>query len=132
MLARAVACMLSTPIRRGRPPMATPVNGPLPVGTVTFLLTDVEGSTSGWEADRAAMAAVVVRHYEILDAVVRARGGTRPVEQGEGDSVVAVFPLASDALRAAVDIQAALAAEPWPDGRPLAVRTALHTGEAQL
>ncbi|MGQ0467657.1 MAG: LuxR C-terminal-related transcriptional regulator [Sporichthyaceae bacterium] len=104
----------------------------LPVGTVTFLLTDVEGSTSGWQADRAAMAAAVVRHYEILDAAVRARRGTRPVEQGEGDSVVAVFPLASDALRAAVDIQLALDAEPWPDGGRLAVRIALHTGEAQL
>src|SRR5207248_4366063 len=105
---------------------------PLPVGTVTFLLTDVEGSTTAWEADRGAMAAAIVRHYEILDGAVRARGGVRPVEQGEGDSVVAVFPLASGAVRAAVDIQLALAAEPWPDGTSLAVRTALHTGEAQL
>jgi len=112
--------------------MGTSVNGPLPVGTVTFLLTDVEGSTTGWEADRAAMAAAIVRHYEIVDAAVRARGGLRPVEQGEGDSVVAVFPLASEAVRAAVDIQLALAAEPWPDGTGLAVRAALHTGEAQL
>ena len=96
----------------GTPPM----HGALPVGTVTFLLTDVEGSTTGWESDRAAMAAVIVRHYEILDAAVRARGGARPVEQGEGDSVVAVFPLASEAIRAAVDIQLALAAEPWPEG----------------
>ena len=112
--------------------MANPTNGPLPVGTVTFLLTDVEGSTTGWETDRGAMAAAIVRHYEILDAAVRARGGVRPVEQGEGDSVVAVFSLASEAVRAAVDIQLALAAEPWPDGAHLAVRMALHTGEAQL
>src|SRR5258708_6959120 len=105
------------------------MNGPLPVGTVTFLLTDVEGSTRGWEADRAAMAAAIVRHYGILDAAVRARGGVRPVEQGEGDSVVAAFPLASDAVQAAVDIQLAMAAEPWPDGGRLAVRIALHTGE---
>ena len=55
--------------------MANPTNGPLPVGTVTFLLTDVEGSTTGWEADRGAMAAAIVRHYEILDAAVPARGG---------------------------------------------------------
>ena len=112
--------------------MANPTNGPLPVGTVTFLLTDVEGSTTGWEADRGAMAAAIVRHYEILDAAVRSRGGVRPVEQGEGDSVVAVFSLASEAVRAAVDIQLALAAEPWPDGAHVAVRMALHTGEAQL
>jgi class 3 adenylate cyclase len=115
------------------PSARDPMNGPLPVGTVTFLLTDVEGSTTGWEADRAAMAAAIVRHYEILDAAVRARGGVRPVEQGEGDSVVAVFATASDAVRAAVDIQLALAAESWPDGAPrLAVRMALHTGDAQL
>jgi len=87
----------------------------------------------GWEADRAAMAAAIVRHYEILDGAVRARGGVRPVEQGEGDSVVAVFATASDAVRAAVDIQRALAAESWPEGVPrLAVRMALHTGDAQL
>jgi class 3 adenylate cyclase len=73
-------------------------------------------STTGWEGDRAAMAAAIMRHYEILDAAVRARGGARPVEQGEGDSVVAVFPLASEAVWAAVDIQLALAAELWPDG----------------
>src|SRR5438067_884410 len=112
--------------------MGTSINGPLPVGTVTFLLTDVEGSTTGWEADRAAMAAAIVRHYEIVDAAVRARGGVRPVEQGEGDSVVAVFSLASEAVRVAVDIQVAMAAEPWPEGGRLALRMALHTGEAQL
>ena len=108
------------------------MGAPLPVGTVTFLLTDVEGSTTGWESDRATMAAAIVRHYEILDAAVLACGGARPVEQGEGDSVVAVFPLASQAIRAAVDIQLALAAEPWPDGTELSVRVALHSGEAQL
>lgn len=104
----------------------------LPHGTVTFLLTDVEQSAAGWEGDRAAMAAAIVRHYEIVDACVRAHRGVRPVEQGEGDSVVAVFTLASDAVRAAVDLQLALAAEEWPDGAHLAVRAALHTGEAQL
>ena len=74
--------------------MATPVNGPLPVGTVTFLLTDVEGSTTGWEADRAAMAAAIVRHYEIIDAAVRARGGVRPVEQGRRGPDMVVAELA--------------------------------------
>jgi class 3 adenylate cyclase len=130
MFMPVVACILSvnrTSTSRRRPELTreTPWehrNGPLPVGTVTFLLTDVEGSTTGWEADRGAMAGAIVRHYEILDAAVRARGGVRPVEQGEGDSVVAVFALASEAVRAAVDIQLALAAEPWPDGTSLAVR----------
>lgn len=104
----------------------------LPVGTVTFLLTDIAGSTAGWEADRSAMAKAVARHYEILDAAVVAAGGVRPVEQGEGDSVVAAFARATDALRAAVDAQLALGAEVWPDGGDLAVRMAVHTGEVTL
>ena len=63
----------------------------LPAGTVTFLLTDIEGSTSGWEDDPDAMARAVARHYAVLDEVISARGGVRPLEQGEGDSVVAAF-----------------------------------------
>ncbi|MGQ0466908.1 MAG: helix-turn-helix transcriptional regulator [Sporichthyaceae bacterium] len=95
---------------------------------MTFLLTDIESSTAGWEADRAAMASAVARHYEILDEVIAAAGGVRPVEQGEGDSVVAAFARATDALRAAVEIQRTFAA----DGLPVAVRIALHTGEVAL
>src|SRR5256885_15901213 len=125
MLAPAVARILSATGRADRvaahrfdegDTMANPTNGPLPDGTVTFLLTDVEGSTTAWEADRAAMAAAIVRHYEILDAAVRARGGVRPVEQGEGDSVVAVFPLASEAVRAGGDIPPAVAGQARPGG----------------
>jgi predicted ATPase/class 3 adenylate cyclase len=104
----------------------------LPTGTVTFLLTDVEGSTPMWEADRDAAASAIAHHYELLDAAIALRGGVRPVEQGEGDSVVAVFPRASDALAAALDIQRALAEEVWLGDHPLRVRMALHTGEAQL
>lgn len=104
----------------------------LPNGTVTFLLSDIEASTHGREADRAAMAAAVVRHYEILDAQISAAGGARPVEQGEGDSVVAAFARARDAVAAAVAIQRAFAAEPWPGGLAPAVRIALHTGDAEL
>ena len=74
----------------------------------------------------------VPRHYEILDEAISAHGGVRPVEQGEGDSVVAAFSRASDAVRAAVTAQQLLAAEHWPDDDALAVRMALHTGEAQL
>ena len=74
----------------------------LPAGTVTFLLSDVEGSARGWEADRGAMADAVVIHYRILDEAITGHGGVRPVEQGEGDSVVAAFARASDALGAAL------------------------------
>jgi len=104
----------------------------LPTGTVTFLLTDIEASTPLWDAEPEAMTEAVARHYAILDEAVRRYGGIRPVEQGEGDSLVAVFDRASHAVAAAVDAQRALVAEPWPTSRPLAVRMALHSGEARL
>ncbi len=104
----------------------------LPTGIVTFLLTDIEGSTRLWEAENEGMVIAAARHYALLDTIIAAHGGVRPVEQGEGDSIVAAFVKASDALAAAVDIQLAFAAEQWPLERPLRVRIALHTGEAQL
>ena len=103
----------------------------LPTGTVTFLMTDVEGSTAGWVRSPEGLAVAIPRHYEILDEAIAAHGGVRPVEQGEGDSTVAAFSPPSAALAAAVDAQRALAAEPWPDGAPVRVRMAVHTGEAQ-
>ena len=63
---------------------------PLPGGTVTFLLTDIEGSTRTWEDREGEMTDAVARHYEILDAAVAEHQGVRPLEQGEGDSLVAV------------------------------------------
>jgi predicted ATPase/class 3 adenylate cyclase/DNA-binding CsgD family transcriptional regulator len=104
----------------------------LPSGTVTFLLTDIEGSTRLWEARGQEMAKAVARHYEILDAAIARHGGVRPIEQGEGDSLVAAFARASDAAGAALDAQRALVEEEWPDAAHLAVRMALHTGEAQI
>jgi predicted ATPase/class 3 adenylate cyclase/DNA-binding CsgD family transcriptional regulator len=104
----------------------------LPAGTVTFLLSDIEGSTKLWEAHPEAMRAAVPEHYEILSEAVARHDGVRPVEQGEGDSVVAAFSRASDALAAALDAQRALHARSWPEGIELRVRIALHTAEAQL
>jgi class 3 adenylate cyclase len=69
---------------------------PLPTGTVSFLLTDVEGSTKAWEADPAQMAAAIAAHYAVLDDAITRHGGVRPVEQGEGDSIVAAFARPSD------------------------------------
>lgn len=100
----------------------------LPSGTVTFLLTDVEGSSRLWEAAPVEAAVAMVRHRELLDEVIAKCGGARPLEQGEGDSIVASFARASDALRAAAMAQQALAEEPWPDGAQVRVRMALHTG----
>lgn len=71
----------------------------LPEGTVTLLLTDVEGSTRLWELGGDATASVIGRHYELLDAAITLHNGVRPVEQGEGDSVVAAFANATDAIR---------------------------------
>ncbi len=104
----------------------------LPVGTVTFMLTDVEGSTFLWESAAEAMGAAIRRHYRLLDAAIALHGGVRPQEQGEGDSVVAAFQCASKALAAALDAQRAFCAECWPEGAALKVRIALHTAQAQL
>jgi predicted ATPase/class 3 adenylate cyclase/DNA-binding CsgD family transcriptional regulator len=104
----------------------------LPAGTVTFLLTDIEGSTRLWEAHPELMAEAVPVHYALLADAVGRHGGVRPVEQGEGDSVVAAFSRASDAVSAALAAQRALAEVEWPEGLELHVRIALHTAEAQL
>ncbi len=101
----------------------------LPTGTVTFLLTDVEGSSRWWEQDPKATAAKIRRLNDLLDDLVEKHDGTRPVEQGEGDSAVVAFALASDAVACALDLQFALARS---DDNPLRVRIGLHTGEAQL
>jgi predicted ATPase/DNA-binding CsgD family transcriptional regulator len=100
----------------------------VPEGTVTFVMTDIESSTRLWAERPEEMAAAVPRHYEILDGVIAAHGGVRPVEQGEGDSVVAAFAGAADAVAAAASAQRALGEElGW-----LRVRMAVHTGEALL
>ena len=104
----------------------------LPTGTVTFLLSDVEGSSQSWETAPEAMAVAIPRHYALLDEAIAAHGGVRPVEQGEGDSVVAAFSRALDAIATALDIQRAFCAEEWPEGARIRVRIAIHTGEAQL
>lgn len=105
----------------------------LPTGTVTFLLTDVAGSTRMWETEPdTAMRVAIVRHYELLSEIVDAHHGVRPQEQGEGDSIVAAFARPSDALAAASAAQQALLAEPWPTSQPIRVRMAIHTGEAHL
>ena len=100
----------------------------MPTGTVTFLLTDVEGSTRAWTADPDGAVSAVVRHYEILDSVVARHGGFRPIDQGEGDSIVAAFARPSAAVAAALDGQRALTNEL---GSVFMVRMALHSGEAQ-
>ena len=104
----------------------------LPTGTVTFLLTDIEGSTKLWTERPRAMFQAVSRHHALIGNAVTRRGGQMPRDQGEGDSIFAAFGRASDAVAAALDIQLALNSEPWPEGVSLRVRIGIHTGEPQL
>jgi predicted ATPase/class 3 adenylate cyclase len=97
----------------------------LPTGTVTLLLADVEGSTRLWETQPEEMSKAVARFDRILEEIVAAHGGVRPVEQGEGDSLVVAFDRGSDAVACALDLQLAPLA-------PIRLRIGLHTGEVQL
>lgn len=102
----------------------------LPSGTVTFLFTDIEGSTVRWERDPVAMREDLVRHDDILRRSIEGQSGT--VFKTVGDAFYAVFPAAVNAVAAALMAQRTLCAEPWVGAMPLRVRMALHTGEAEL
>ena len=109
--------------------MSTP---DLPVGTVTFMLTDIVASTRLWERYPDAMRLSTVRHDELIEAIVAEHSGILVRPRGEGDSRFAVFRRASDGVAAACGVQRALRAEAWPLPEPLGIRIALHTGEADL
>jgi predicted ATPase/class 3 adenylate cyclase len=103
----------------------------LPSGTITFLYTDIEGSTRRWEEHPAAMKAAVERHDLILHSAIESHGGC--VFRTMGDAFCAAFPIARQALDAALDAQRALHAEPWlPEIASLKVRMALHTGIGEV
>src|ERR1043165_1233703 len=104
----------------------------LPVGTVTFLLTDVVSSTRLWDLYPEAMRQTCARHDELIEALVAEHGGVLVRPRGEGDSRFAVFARATEAVAAALAIQRALHAEAWSLPEPLGVRLALHTGEADV
>lgn len=103
---------------------------PLPTGTVTFLFTDIEGSTRLWEAHRAAMQLALARHDALLRQCIEGHGGH--LVKSVGDGACAAFVSATDALEASVYAQQALDAEPWPDPVRIRVRMALHSGPAEL
>jgi predicted ATPase/class 3 adenylate cyclase len=101
----------------------------LPSGTVTFLFTDIEGSTKLAQQYSEAMPVLLARHHEILDkAITNHKGFTF---QTVGDSFSVAFHNASDALNAALDIQRALSQEAWSPAS-IKVRMGIHTGAAQL
>src|SRR5512132_2116085 len=77
----------------------------LPEGILTFLLTDIEGSTPLWEQHQATMGAALTRHEALIAEAVASHGGQLIKTQGEGDSTLSVFVRASHAAAAAVSLQ---------------------------
>jgi predicted ATPase/class 3 adenylate cyclase len=100
-----------------------------PSGTVTFLLTDIEGSTLLLEQLGPAWGATLDAHHELLRSAIEGAGGQQV--NTSGDAVFAVFARPPDAVAAAAAAQRALAAAEWPKGVRLRVRMGLHTGEAE-
>ena len=123
----AVATRSSTLDWAPVPPLAR--RAELPSGTVTFLFTDIEGSTRLWESAPEAMRKALGRHDEILRWVAEAHGGF--VFATGGDGFAAAFQRGGDALEAALRAQQQLSAERWPEAAPIRVRMGLHSGEVE-
>ena len=102
----------------------------LPTGTVTFLFTDVEGSSRLWEDHPEVMHDVLARHDEIVRGAIESHDGY--VVKTTGDGFHAAFGTAHDALEAALVAQQALAGEPPVQGVVVKVRMGVHTGEARV
>jgi predicted ATPase/class 3 adenylate cyclase len=103
----------------------------LPTGTVTFVFTDLEGSTRRWEEHPDAMKLALARHDAILGEAVASHGGR--IVKSTGDGIHAVFASPLEAVAACLEGQRELADEPWPEPPgSLRVRMGVHAGEAQL
>ena len=102
----------------------------LPRGTVTFLFSDVEGSTRLLTRLRGRYAGLLAEHQRVLRAAFNKHDG-REVHT-EGDAFFVAFARASDAIAAAVAGQRALASRRWPEGVDVRVRMGVHTGEAKV
>jgi predicted ATPase/class 3 adenylate cyclase len=107
-----------------------PAHGALPTGTLTFLFTDLEGSTRLLDALGERYGEVLEGIRGVLRAACSAHGGT---EFGtEGDAVFMVFTRAPDAVMTAIAAQQALHTRSWPDGVGVRVRMGIHTGDATV
>jgi predicted ATPase/class 3 adenylate cyclase/DNA-binding CsgD family transcriptional regulator len=102
----------------------------LPTGTVTFLFTDIEGSTRLLQEHPVAYRAALARHDQLLAQAVAAHGGT--IFQRGGDAIRAAFSSPAEAVQAALRGQVALRQERWGLPTPIRVRMALHSGEAEI
>ena len=103
---------------------------PLPLGTVTFLFTDIEGSTRLLQQLGDQYATLLAEHRHLLQQVCETHSGSVVGTQGDGFFIA--FPRALDGIHAAVDAQRALTAHAWTEGVTLRVRMGLHTGEPQI
>ena len=104
----------------------------LPEGTLTFMLTDLVGSTRAWESAPAAMREAMARHDRIVDRCLKQHHGSDVPSGRAGDSILAVFSRAADAASGALSLQRDFAKERWPEEVTLEIRVALHSGEAEL
>src|SRR5687768_1202729 len=102
----------------------------VPSGTVTFLFTDIEGSTRLLEELREQYAVVLADQRDLLRAAFAAHNGHEIDTQG--DSFFVAFGRAQEAVACVAAAQRALAAHTWPLGKSVRVRMGLHTGEPQL
>lgn len=104
----------------------------LPTGTVTFLFSDIEGSTQLWDRHPQGMRAALSRHDALLRQCVTEHGGR--LVKTTGDGAYAVFERAVDAVKAAIRAQLILQSETWPETQPdrLLARMGIHTGEADM
>jgi class 3 adenylate cyclase len=105
---------------------------PLPVGTLTFVLTDIEGSTQLWDDDPAAMTTALQQHDALIAAAIDAHGGRLVKSKGEGDSTFSVFEDPSAAVSAAEAMRDTITAASWPTTTPIRVRIGVLTGVAEL
>ena len=105
-------------------------SGPLPSGTITFVFTDIEGSTRLVQQMGDRFPELLADHHRVMRDAFGAEGGVEVMT--EGDSFFVVFTSAPAAVRAAVAAQRSLAAHPWPDGAVVNVRMGLHTGEGLM
>src|SRR4029453_8295422 len=90
----------------------------LPTGTVTFLFTDIEGSTRLWELYAETIRADLARHDALIEEIIESYSGIVVRPRGEGDSRFAVFSRATDAVCAVAALQKAIHLEPWTPPPP--------------
>jgi class 3 adenylate cyclase len=104
----------------------------LPSGYVTFLMTDIEGSSRFWDKEPETMRKAIPVHDDVISRVIEWHGGVLLKARGEGDSAVGVFKDPTDAVACSLELQRELARQYWPTSSPIRVRVALNSGTAEL